>query len=317
MPALVGGFGNYLVPVQIGAPDWIMHTGVKLSRWFSLSKPSKFGPYLAGLWEGDGHIWVPSYDGGKPSKRYNPHFAITFAEVDYPLVRVLQSLIGGTIRHKIDNHAYVLTIVSISELINVIHIINGYLRTPKIDKFNTLITWINIKTKQNIATHKVDCSDLLSNAWLSGFIEADGSFDIRVSQTSTGSIKNRVSARLRLEQRQFDPVSLVSYSDIMSSIAEVFGTSLNTSTHNFQVQYFLIAASSAKARAIICNYFIMYPLFSSKRLNFQDWLVCHNLIVTNKHTSPEGRDTALKLKAGMNNKRTYLSWDHLESLKTY
>lgn len=69
---------------------------------------------------------------------------------DYPLVLMLKMLIGGSIRHKVENHAYVLTISSISGLINVIGLINGYLRTPKIARFNQLIQWVNNKTGDSI-----------------------------------------------------------------------------------------------------------------------------------------------------------------------
>ena len=54
MPAMVGGFGNYLVPVMIGAPDYKYKKFIRLLT--TLTSPSKFGAYLAGLWEGDGHI---------------------------------------------------------------------------------------------------------------------------------------------------------------------------------------------------------------------------------------------------------------------
>jgi hypothetical protein len=281
---------------------------------FMLRTP--FGPYLAGLFEGDGHIWVPTTTHAPSGKKYTPHFSITFAEVDYPLVLILKLLIGGGIRHKVENHAYVLTIASIAELVKVICLINGHLRTPKIAKFNEMINWINKSTGDCIPTYTVDRSDIFGNAWLAGFIEADGSFDIRVSQTST-SIKNRVSARLRLEQRKNDPVTNASYSDIMSAIATALGITLSSSTHNGCVEYFLISATSAKARANIVSYFTMFPLFSSKRLNYLDWLTVHNMILNKTHTTPEGRELALNIKSGMNSKRTYLNWDHLETLKTY
>lgn len=328
---------NYLLPVQIGAPDCFKNNIRKSSilpylneegkhnpcPWLCLKRgggihtPSNIKYYLAGLWEGDGHIWIPENKFAPSGKRYTPHFAISFAEAEYPLVLKLKSLLGGSIRHKVENHTYVLTITSIPGLINIINMINGCLRTPKIWKFNELINWINLEKGNFIPTYDVDTKNILLNAWLSGFIEADGSFDIRVSQTNGNSTKNRVAARLRLEQRKLDPVTGVSYFKIMSSIATALGVRLNNSVHNDNIEYFLISASSTKSREIIANYFTQFPLFSSKRLNYLDWYACHNLIVLNKHTTRfavEGRNIALSLKLGMNKKRTYYNWDHLSTL---
>ena len=142
--------------------------------------------------------------------------------MDYPLVLVLKTLLGGTIRHKKENSAYVLVISSISGLTIVINLINGYLRTPKIDPFNKLVDWVgrpshNKKSNSNISIYEPDTSSILKNAWLSGFIDADGSFSINIREkTSDGKGKNRIEARLRIEQRkeenlmsQFLKVSLI------------------------------------------------------------------------------------------------------------
>ena len=48
MPALVGGFGNYLLPVMIGAPDY----GSIHPLTTNISPYKQFGAYLAGLWDG-------------------------------------------------------------------------------------------------------------------------------------------------------------------------------------------------------------------------------------------------------------------------
>lgn len=52
---------------------------------------------------------------------------------------MLQLILGGSIRHKVEEHAYVLTITSQAGLIKLINLISGHLRTPKLAKFNALI----------------------------------------------------------------------------------------------------------------------------------------------------------------------------------
>lgn len=96
--------------------------------------------YLAGLFEGDGHIQFIHIKNKKPW----PYFCITFNIKDLPLANKLISLIGfGRIRYKIENNACVLIISNTEGIIKIANLINGELKTPKINQFHNLIDWIN------------------------------------------------------------------------------------------------------------------------------------------------------------------------------
>ena len=336
MPALMGGFGNWLVPVLIGAPDYITYTNISIAyfgiRNFSRKKPhSKFGAYLAGLWEGDGHIWIPSTTHAPCGKKYTAQFCITFDAKEHALVKTLKHKLGGTIRHKRESNAYVFIISSQRGLLNVIQLLNGYLRTPKINKFSQLVDWYNRAYLQTIVCQPLDQSPLLTTSWLSGFIQADGCFDVRVRQKSSQCVacdalhlpltrqsigKNRVEVRLRLEQRKNDPHTGESYETILKLIATTFNVNLNISKHH-QTEYYCVTVSSPAKLKEVVLYLDNNPLFSSKLLDYQDFRICWQMMVDKTHLLEEGRTEILKIQQRMNTKRTIFSWNHLEKLSSY
>jgi hypothetical protein len=364
MPALVGGFGNYFLPIHLGAPDYLnylnklsplllntspryatfcftnknnnLSDSLPLYSQESDEKPTKknnskksesIGPYLAGLFEGDGHIVLSkSIIENSKVKNTSPSIAITFVNKDLPLINKLLKIFGGRLRFKDKENAIVWIIGTQKELINMINLLNGNLRTPKIIKFNELIVWLNNKYNYNIPIHSPDSSDLNENGWLAGFIDADGGFKVRFSEklicekTSKVLRKGRIEVRFALEQRKKlngEKIDVkknnYSYEAIMLLIYSFFGlsTNLRQSTHNVDKSYFIVEVASLTKLNILIQYLKTYPLLTAKRNDYDDWVKVYNLMLDNNHFTDSGKLLIIQIKSNMNRKRGVFNWDHL------
>lgn len=272
-----------------------------------------FGSYLAGLFEGDGHIWFPKETA---KKKHNPRFCITFGLKNEPLAKKLLEKIGyGFIRYKYKDNACVLIVSPVKGLKNIIECINGKLRTPKFIQLYNLINWINKNHSSNITKLSIKKGNLDKDSWLAGFVDADGSFSIQHSKLENNAKKRKIYCRLRIEQRMYDPISKNSYFDVLTEIAEFLGCNLKTrkqtSTGN---EYFNLTASSRKSISIIITYFKSYSLYSSKYLDYKDWEKVAILILDNNHYTEQGIAIIDILKNNTNSKRRYFNWDHLNNL---
>src|ERR1051325_10213959 len=330
MPALIGGFGNIFVPLLIGAVDMakkpqdkihlssLIKIHILIVTFFSSLKnqsfnqdppncksDTNFNSYLAGLFEGDGHIWIPS---SNFTKKHNPRFCITFHLKDKALAdKLLDSLGYGFIRIKLKANSCVLTISPLKGLINVIHLLNGNMRTPKIHQLYSLIDWVNTNHNTNFQKLPLNINPLISDSWLAGFIDGDGCFLIRHSTLET-SKKERISCSFVIEQRLVDPKSNEDYFTILNQIANLFSTKLLITNRN----YYRINATSLNSIKQVMNYLEKFHLRSSKYLDSLDWIVAAKIIIDDKHYTLEGKKKIDFFKNRMNRNRIIIDWKHLD-----
>lgn len=332
MPGLVGGYGNFFLPLHSGAADMaklgkkylnglifksqliknnLSFNTIQVNQNFNINQlkgslgnfdlNNSMGSYLAGLIEGDGYISI--------NNQNKIILGITFNIKDKPLANKLLNYIGnGTIVNRKSN-SLELRFSSKDSLYKIIQLINGKFRTPKIKQLYNLIDWMNknhIQFKfKNIDKLPIDNSSLISNNWLAGFIDADGHFYIRFSL-------KHIICKFSLEQRMIYPKTNESYLDILEKISFCFNIKLAIRNRiNYKNNYYIIRIENQNSTKLLMNYLDNYFLLSSKYLDYLDWKKAFLIILNKDHFLEEGNKLIFKYKNSMNNKRTFYDWSHL------
>lgn len=179
-----------------------------------------FASYITGLIEGDGSIIVPKTERSDKGKLNYPSIKLVFDLRDFPLAQIIQKTLGhGSIARMKGINAYLLTIIDYEGVLLLIHLLNGNMRTHKIELLYNLIDFYNNKYDLNIPKAPLDESPIDSNSWFSGFIEADGSFSIFI---------NKKSIRLRFSLTQTKKTyNNISNEKIMNSLVEFLNVKMS------------------------------------------------------------------------------------------
>ena len=319
---LLWSFGNnkknYLKPL-IESQNILPYKQVRNNSNYSY----KLAPYLAGLIEGDGCILV--HDKNTKAKKYRPKIIIVFNLADKPLAEKLsiELKIGKVISKPNAGHV-ILQILAKDEVLKIINLINGYMRTPKIEALHRAIDWINENDNSSIPCLSLDLSPIESNNWLAGFSDADGSFSITLYDRKKDRkfLRTNVQTFFRLELKQNYSKKVTidqggsSYFFILTKIAAFFTVNLYTRTRykaNKEYYAFMVISHNSRSHQIVRKYFDTFPLYSSKYLAYKDWCLVQDLH-KGKSLNKQDLDKIKEIKAQFNSKRKKFDFSHLNSL---
>lgn len=271
---------------------------------------NKFINYLTGIIEADGSIIVPKTERSSKGKLNYPSIQITFHLKDLPLALLIQKNLGyGSLIRKKGLNAFVLYINDQKGILNLVNLLNGQMKTPKIYSLYKLIDWLNNKRNLNIIKLPLNTDSLKKDAWLSGFIESDGHFSVRT--TMKGKYP-KIECKFELSQRQKDHLG---YSNelFLENIAKFLNVSLKNIRENTSHPQYRLRTMNLKTNLNLVNYLNEYPLFGSKFLDYNNWKEILNLFNPKFKYSQDNIEKVLEIKKDMNEKRTIFTWNHLNN----
>ena len=253
---------------------------------------------------------------------------MVFSTADETLAKKLSSITNaGKVYNKNNAGCVIWHIQSTEDVLKIIDIINGYMRTPKIEALHRAINWFNEFDNCSINCLGLDQSSINSNAWLAGFADGDGNFSITLTnRKKRGEITSkRVQAFFRLEIRQtyHRDASVeqggTSYFTILSKIATYLGVNLYSRAReqNGKVFYsFTVMSHSAASHAKVISYFDRFPLYSSKYLAYKYWcfVVEQTRLRAGKALTQKEISEVEMIKAQFNSKRKSFDFTHLEKI---
>lgn len=264
-----------------------------------------FGYYLGGLLEGDGHISLPSLGVTKLNRVLNPRIVFTSHINNLGLYAYIQEQLGGIGRFQHSGKNVVRYIIGdVKGIILIIRLISGKLRTPKNQRLNHLITFMNNKYELMLPSSDLDVSKFDSNSWFTGFTEADGHFGVKVieakpkSNTRKRSVSTNISLVFRLDQRSYDKPNNTSMLPVMQMIASFLSCNLACYLRKSpSTEALSVSVASLEKIGFLIDYFNKYPLIGVKSKEFDYWVEVYNMMIIKEHLTEEGRSKIRSISA--------------------
>lgn len=258
---------------------------------------SQLGHYLAGLIDGDGHL---SKIG---------QLVIAYDEKDKSAAYWLKERIGyGNIYKIKGKRAYSYVLAKSDGMIRVIDLINGKLRTEI--KYNQVLYLLNNNNliSQYSKPFTMNTTTDFNNFWLTGFIDSDGSFQIKiVKRIINGKEKTEIRLKLQIAQKYKNILEdiknfliIASNSNNNPSGGIYIGTRkhIDKETKEVKITYYFETTSFGIFKKVI-NYIDNYPLISYKRLNYMWIRKAYLLIQSKEHLTRTGLQKIIDYKNKM------------------
>jgi hypothetical protein len=234
--------------------------------------------FWVGLMDGDGTITM---DENKPSSYSRPRMVISLnnTEKNRIMLYLIQKEIGGKVRIERKEKYVTWAIVSQKDIKTALLILNQYplLTTRKRCQLEFMKQCLKdrsvnfyLKNRDLKYENQLEMIALLNNsfvrpdyfpAWLSGFIEAEGSF-------SFYSFKDQIKPKaftIGQNNDLFLLEAIKSYFDSHHKIFKIVSNNLN---------YYRIDMYGPKTRKIIQNHFLTNPLLGHKLESYKKWIDC-------------------------------------------
>ena len=246
--------------------------------------------WFIGFAEGDGAI--QTYDEGKRVR-----FVLTQKEKDI-LHKIQFKFNIGVVKHfpqgksGKNNDFYRWMVDNPSHILLLALLFNGNLAQSH--RIKQLTLWVNALNNrfgfETIKLNNTPVSVTLQDAWLSGFTDAEGCFNVFITANSRYKLGHVIKMRYILDQKD---------SDILSRVYELFGfgkVTLRSGTDNV----YRYTATGFKALNDVIEYFKKFPLQTKKAFSFEKWLIVHNHVSNKLHLTDEGLSQVRTLQKQIN-----------------
>jgi len=246
--------------------------------------------WFIGFVEGDGAI--QTYDNGKRVR-----FVLTQKESAI-LYFIHNKLNIGIVKHfpqgksGKNNDFYRLIVDNPSQILLLAFLFNGNLVMDyRIKQLSLWTQSLNRRFGENTITilnHPVLIT--LQDAWLSGFTDAEGCFNVSITYNSRYALGYVIKMRFLLDQKN---------NIILLKIRDLFGfgkVTLRSSTNNV----YRYTVTGFKSMHDIISYFKLFPLYTKKARSFEKWCDVHYIADNKLHLTEEGLSKVRLLQKQIN-----------------